>query len=243
MNRQGEMMRISRWCHSFSRYKVMALINAISLGVIFISEKAGRKLLGFLKKPKRKQELFDEFGKDAILPLLEENILVVENSNDMQYLVEVRQKLLDEISLELMYLLVTDHCNLQCRYCFEETPDLNKKFKPVHMTQEIAKKAIDLFVKLVEQYGNPTKIKVIHLYGGEPLLNPDIVKFAVLYVEKLKREKFFQADYEIAIVTNGVLLNEELAAFFAEHRVTVGLSIDGPRDINNVCRVAKKTED
>ncbi len=217
-------------------------MNAITLEIIFVSEKAGKKLFGFLKEPKRKQKLFDEFGRDVIVPLLEENILVVEDSDDMQYLAEVRQKLLGKISLELMYLLVTDYCNLQCRYCFEETPVLNKKFKPVYMTQEIAKKAIDLFVKFVDKYGNPRKKKIIHLYGGEPLLNPNIVKFAVLYAEKLKKEKSLSENYEIAIVTNGVLLDEELATFFAEHRVTVGLSIDGPKDINNVYRVAKKQE-
>jgi uncharacterized protein len=240
MEEQIEMIKISRWCHKLERKKIIALFNSISLGLVFLPKEIAENLFNFLEKPKEKKEIFKKFNKDIIIPLMEENILIPELRDDIQQLVETRQRLLEEVSLELMYLLVTDGCNLRCTYCFEETPVRTKEFKPTRMTKGTAKKAIDLFAKMSGRYGNPARKKVIHLYGGEPLLNPSVVKFAILYVNKLKNNGKLPSNCEIAIVTNGTLLNDNLATFFAKNNVTVGLSIDGPREINNIFRIAKK---
>jgi len=234
-----EKMKISRWCHIFEKKDTVALFHSLSLKVVFLHKKTSEIFFRTFKKAKTKQELVRKFGEKFVSSLLTEGIIVNQCLNEEKLLDGIRERLLKDISLELMYLLVTDHCNLRCRYCFEETPKTDDNFKPVSMKIETAKDAIDLFVGLLKKYSNPEKKKIIHLYGGEPLLNPKVVKFSVLYLKDLKKENKFLSNCEIAIVTNGVLMNDGLAKFFSDHKVTVGLSIDGPRDVNNTYRIAK----
>ena len=144
------------------------------------------------------------------------------------------------MSLELLYLLVTDGCNLRCSYCFEEAPLLTSSFQSTQMTNETIVKALDLFATMTARYGNPEKRKVIHLYGGEPLVNHRAVYKAVSYVDDLKARNILPGNCQIAIVTNGVLLNDRDARFFAAHNVTVGLSIDGPASITDLYRIPKR---
>lgn len=232
-------VKISRWCHSFQKDDVAALLHSLSLRILFLKKKTSRKLFRFLEKPRTKQELVEVFGENFTFSLSVGGIIVDEYLDETEFLNDVRKRLLDDITLEIMYLLVTDHCNLKCRYCFEEAPETDGNFKPISMNTETAKRAIDLFVGLLKKYSNPNKKKIIHLYGGEPLLNPEVVKFSVLYLERLKKVNELLSNCEMAIVTNGVLMNEGLAKFFSDHKVTVGLSIDGPRDMNNTYRIAK----
>ena len=58
-------------------------------------------------------EIEESVGADIVEALMNEGILVTDDFDDFGYLEEARQKLLKEITLELMYLLVTDHCNLR----------------------------------------------------------------------------------------------------------------------------------
>lgn len=235
-----ERVQISRWCHTFTRNGVMALFNSLTLEVSFLPEQEGKTLLTFLRSPQPRQETLKQYlAEEEFQSLLEQSILTTDPEQDAERIVKIREKLRDEISLELMYLLVTDWCNLRCTYCFEETPAVIKGFRPTHMTPEIAAKAVALFAKLTKQYGKPEREKVIHLYGGEPLINIKVVKSAVLEVERLKQEGILPRNCNVAIVTNGIFVTDAVAEFLAAHSVTVGLSIDGPRNVTNTYRVGK----
>jgi len=238
MNNQNPI-RMSRWAHFFERHGVTALFNSVSLGLMFLPEETSRSLESLLRKPKRMGEIKEAVGADVVEALVNENILVTDGFDDLKYFEGVRQKLSEEVTLELMYLLVTDHCNLRCGYCFEDAPIQIKPFHPIHMSVEIAREAIDLYARMVTRYSDPKKKKVIHLYGGEPLMNRDVVRFAVDYICELKARKRLPATCETAIVTNGIFLDDETARFLSEKGVTVGVSIDGPRAINNLYRKAK----
>lgn len=242
-NDKEDLVRISDWAHFFVRNGIMAFFNSISLGLAFVSEETGSLILDFFKEPKSKQNAEKELGFDVVNLLFNEGIIVFNNfKKEEDYFNGICQNLLHNVTLELMYIIVTDGCDLCCNYCFEDSPELNKPFRPTNMKRETAKLAIDLFSKMTAKYGSLEKKKVIHLYGGEPLLNYKVVKFAISYIQSLKREKVLPDNCQIAIITNGTFLSDKIAAFFFENDVTVGLSIDGPKDINNIHRFSKKKD-
>ena len=190
----------------------------------------------------RKQELRKQIGDEIFYHLKENSFIVPDETDDLKMLFTLREKLIETVKPSMLYLLLTDGCNLKCRYCFEDVPKIIGKFTPKMMSLDNTKKALNYFAKLIAKYGIKEQQTIIHLYGGEPMMNPEAVKTAVLHSQKLKRQGLLSNDCEIAIVTNGTLIDENFAKFFAENNVTVGLSIDGPKHINNAYRVAKDNQ-
>lgn len=80
--------------------------------------------------------------------------------------------------------------------------------------KETVIKAFDLFATMTAQHGNSEKKKVVHLYGGEPLVNRKAIYETVSHVDRLKTRGVLPDNCQIAIVTNGVLLNENDARFY-----------------------------
>lgn len=229
-------MQLSRWCYFFHHEGISALVNSLTLGVVYVSTKELHVLLEKLRSQ-------DDVGETELIQLLVSQGLLVENQAvDEAACVGIRERLKSEMSLELLYLLVTDGCNLRCTYCFEETPSVTSPFRSTRMTKETVLRALDLFAAMSTRHGNPEKKKVIHLYGGEPLVNRRAVYEAISYVSDLKVRGVLAKSCQVAIVTNGVLLCEEDARLFASHNVTVGLSIDGPASITDLYRIPKRRD-
>ena len=124
----------------------------------------------------------------------------------------------------LVEILVTQKCNLACRYCLAEAgPDMP------HMHPEVAHTAVDEAFKLPEDYP-----LAIQLSGGEPFVNFQLFKTLVEYIEEKQR----QANRSINVCTqsNGTLIDDEIAEFIKAHHVDIGVSIDGPSSMNNRSR-------
>lgn len=163
--------------------------------------------------------------------LTEEEMLIPSNIDELDVISKIQNRL-GKPEIEVMYLVLTDRCNMRCTYCFLET-EAPVGFKPSNMSIETAKRAIDLFARFLA--ANP-KRKYIQLYGGEPLLNVKTLKYAVSYINHLKREGKLLKNVYISLVTNGTLLNEEIALFLKENEVSVGVSIDGDKKVMDAHR-------
>lgn len=126
-------------------------------------------------------------------------------------------------STGLHIFVITDSCNMSCRYCQaqNECPKTTKL-----MSAEVAKKASDIALS------SPQKAITIEFQGGEPLLNFEIIKYAVLYIEKNKKDK----NVDFSIVTNLTLLTDEIIDFIKEHHINISTSIDGPMQLHNYNR-------
>ena len=122
--------------------------------------------------------------------------------------------------IESMVLLVTEACNFACTYCYGSYPE-----KQSVMKVDIAKKSVDLAIKL--------GVKELIFFGGEPLLNFQLIKEIVEYTECLS----FQG--ALRITTNGSLITDSIAAFLAEHNIEVSVSMDGSRTQHDLTRVFK----
>ena len=98
------------------------------------------------------------------------------------------------------------------------------------MDLETGKKALDF---LVAHSGNRRNLEV-DFFGGEPLMNWEVVKALTLYGEELNRTK--NKNLRFTLTTNGLGLNDEVNAFLNEHMKNVVLSVDGRRDVNDRMR-------
>ena len=124
-------------------------------------------------------------------------------------------------------------CNLDCAYCFFLSKEMLYPGSRFRMADDL----LELYVRqLIESHAQAPEVQVAW-QGGEPtLMGVEFFRRSVELVDACLRPGQ-RAAYSIQ--TNGTLLDEEWAAFFAEHDFLVGISIDGPRDLHDVYRVNK----
>lgn len=130
--------------------------------------------------------------------------------------------------IKAMCLHVAHDCNIRCKYCFASQGDFEGDRSL--MSLETGKKALEF---LVENSGNRRNLE-LDFFGGEPLMNFEVVKQLVDYGRSL--EKGRNKNFRFTITTNGVLLNEENTAYINEHMDNVVLSIDGRKEVNDKMR-------
>lgn len=128
-----------------------------------------------------------------------------------------------------LILQTTQQCNFKCRYC---TFAGNGAFERTHtnkaMTFETAKHAIDFLF----EHSADSKEVLISFYGGEPLLEFELIKNCILYSEKL----FFVKKCIYSIATNASLLKHDMIDFFVSHNVQLDISLDGLEDVQDFSR-------
>ncbi|MCP5103938.1 MAG: radical SAM protein, partial [bacterium] len=121
-------------------------------------------------------------------------------------------------------IAITQQCNLRCSYCY-----IGKK-KSV-MTVETARQTIDFIFK----HAPPGEKIEIGFFGGEPLLEFDLVKT----ITEMTRNhpSFAKVPVEFTVVTNGTIFSPEIADFITRHDMGFGISCDGPPESQDMFRV------
>lgn len=136
--------------------------------------------------------------------------------------------------------VVTESCNLNCTYCYET----HKTGKV--MTKEIAKEAVDMILdkERVNGYYDPeySSSVILEFIGGEPLLNIEVIDYAVEYFKKrtLELHHPWNQNYMISMSSNGTLYFDEKVQDFLrrnEGRVDLGITIDGNKELHDKCRL------
>ncbi|SHH24784.1 uncharacterized protein SAMN02745245_00880 [Anaerosphaera aminiphila DSM 21120] len=130
--------------------------------------------------------------------------------------------------VKAMCLHVAHDCNLRCEYCFASQGDFHGQ--RLLMTEEVGKKALDY---LLENSGSRVNLEV-DFFGGEPLMNFDLIKKLVDYGRS--KEKEYNKHFRFTVTTNGVLLNDEINDYINENMDNVVLSLDGRKEINDYMR-------
>ena len=130
--------------------------------------------------------------------------------------------------VKALCLHVAHDCNLACRYCFAEEGEYHGR--RAIMSLETGKKALRY---LAEHSGTRRNLEV-DFFGGEPLLNFDVVKELVAYGREIEKQS--DKHFRFTITTNGVLLNDEVMEFCNREMDNVVLSIDGRKEVNDRMR-------
>lgn len=175
-----------------------------------------------LKKKYTENEISEAYNE--IKSLIEQGMLYSSIKN-IEEVVSSKQM---NKGLKALCLHVSHDCNLRCEYCFASSGDYNSG--RILMDKEVALKAIDY---LVQNSNNRHNIE-IDFFGGEPLMNFDVVKETVTYGRKL--EKTTGKHFYFTITTNGTLLDKEKISFINENMDNVVISIDGRKEVHNAVR-------
>lgn len=131
--------------------------------------------------------------------------------------------------VKAMCLNIAHDCNLRCKYCFASTGDFGKGRKL--MTFETGKKAIDFML----EKSLDRKNLELDFFGGEPLMNFDVVKQIVEYARSKEAE--YDKKFRFTITTNGLLLDDDKMEFINKEMSNVVLSIDGRKSVNDYMRI------
>jgi uncharacterized protein len=148
---------------------------------------------------------------------------------------DIRQFVLRNCLLQLT-LNVTEDCNFRCKYCvYSNNYKYTRHHSDRYMYFSIAKKSIDHFFSLTKEglRYNPLRVPAVGFYGGEPLLNFDLIKECVEYIED--KYKMYHTHY--VLTTNGSLLDEEKANWLMQYDFSISISLDGPEDEHDRLRV------
>ena len=177
--------------------------------------------------------------KDIFEQLRESRIITHGDSEDRSVLERARHRLNPPFP-HLLYLVITDKCNMACEYCFVKY-NRSSKYKEKIMSNDTAKKALDFFSTEIRRNNEDDfkKEKQIIFYGGEPLLNFPVIKFSVEYIELLKEKGYLTPNTVLSIVTNGTLLSTNIANFFRANKISMGISLDGDKIVTNQNRPLK----
>ncbi len=138
--------------------------------------------------------------------------------------------------IKALCLHICNDCNLRCKYCFADEGTYHTQER-AYMSEEVGKKAIDF---LIAHSGKRNNLEV-DFFGGEPLMNLDVVKAIVEYARS--REKESGKSFNFTMTTNCVLLNDKNIEWLNKEMYNVVLSIDGRHDVHRAVRKAVNGKD
>ncbi len=133
-----------------------------------------------------------------------------------------------ETVVKALCLHIAHDCNLACQYCFAEEGEYHGR--RALMSFEVGKKALDF---LVANSGSRVNLEV-DFFGGEPLMNWQVVKDLVAYGRSL--EEPHNKKFRFTLTTNGVLLNDDILEFANKEMANIVLSIDGRKCVHDKMR-------
>ena len=134
--------------------------------------------------------------------------------------------------VKALCLHIAHDCNLACRYCFAEEGEYHGR--RALMSFEVGKKALDF---LIANSGSRKNLEV-DLFGGEPLMNWQVVKDLVAYGRE--QEKIHNKNFRFTLTTNGVLVDDEVMEFCNREMGNVVMSIDGRKEVHDYMRPFRK---
>lgn len=130
--------------------------------------------------------------------------------------------------IKALCLHIAHTCNLNCEYCFASQGKYHGD--RALMSFEVGKRAIDF---LIENSGSRVNLEV-DFFGGEPLMNFDVVKQIVAYARIIEKEK--NKNFRFTLTTNGMLVDDDVIEFANKECHNVVLSLDGRKEVHDHLR-------
>ncbi|MCD6115638.1 radical SAM protein [bacterium] len=144
----------------------------------------------------------------------------------------IKESMLSNISK--ITLVVTEDCNLRCKYCiYSDSYKYHRIHSEKYMSLTVMKKAVDFYLK----YSSKVQEKTISFYGGEPLLNFKLIAACVKYIKEKHKGAI-----RLLMTTNATLLNKDIIKYLVENNFSLLISLDGPERIHDRYRVFKNSK-
>lgn len=194
-------------------------IYSFVTGKLFLPSKCGKEIITSVKDEEELQKLFDnqvisEQEKIGLMTLLFDYKNEMENNDEV---------------LEKLQLVVTNICNLQCDYCYEQKGQLIKN--SMMMTPQKAREIIDFFFKKYRY------IKSISFFGGEPLMNAKTIEEICRYLD----ERYSGRYGTLFMISNFYEVTSDALEMINKYKIKLTVSLDGNSALN--ChRKTKKME-
>ena len=226
-------MKISKYVHKYIKRGYAIYYHSLRMQVIILSISDSNELENAIK-----EERIPKLKEDTLNILKEYKILVESDKEIEEKIINLRNNW-PEPYISLAYFVLTEQCNLACKYCFLGNSDISAtKVTNYPMSKKSAKKALEYFSKQTMKDMNQfNDRKEIIFYGGEPLVNFNTLKYVVDESKKMQNKGLLSQDLHFLMVTNGLLLNDEIIKFLIEEKIGVSISVDGADSEKNKLRV------
>lgn len=203
-------------------YDIIALYENMDTEAIVTEIMERYRVAGTVVKEQEIREAIEEMEE-----LKEQGSLFTEDIYK-NYIIDFKKR---QTVVKALCLHIAHDCNLACRYCFAEEGEY--KGRRALMSYEVGKQALDF---LIQHSGNRRNLEV-DFFGGEPLMNFDVVKQLVAYGRE--QEVLHDKKFRFTLTTNGILLDDDIIEFINQEMSNVVLSIDGRKEVNDFMRPAR----
>ncbi len=203
------------------------VVDDVTYDVIaMFEEKSGEEIIEALKGTYPESEIKEAL--DEVQSLKDDEELFTKDAYE-NYIMDFKKR---PTVVKALCLHIAHDCNLACQYCFAEEGEYHGR--RALMSYETGKQALDF---LIANSGQRRNLEV-DFFGGEPLMNFDVVKQLVAYGRE--QEKLHDKHFRFTLTTNGVLLNDDIMEFANKEMDNVVLSIDGRKEVHNRMRPFRK---
>ncbi|MGY3413055.1 radical SAM protein with 4Fe4S-binding SPASM domain [Bradyrhizobium sp. GM5.1] len=138
--------------------------------------------------------------------------------------------------LSRMAIMLTEHCNIACPYCYEHRdPEVFYHPDPKKRTMSESS-ALDLLERVYRVWPS---IGTLFFFGGEPLLKRDIIERICKAIDA-NEIPGVETRPRFAMITNAVLLEEEARKLVTSYNFELNISLDGPPLVNDMTRITRK---
>lgn len=168
---------------------------------------------------------FEESKNEKIkYDILKENSLFFYSTKEISYIAKASD------TVFFSFAPITK-CNLRCKYCFA---DSGEKYNDAKKEMD-SLTALDISNYLIDNFPNINKFRLDFVSGGEPLLGFEKLKEIISSIQDLFKKR--NKKLTIWLCTNATLLNEDIIKWLDDNRILIGISIDGPSQVHNSCRI------
>lgn len=225
--------KLSRYVSVYEKNGIIALHNSITQEVTYCEKIIYDMMLLDCDK-------LIEFNPSILEEAITKKILINTDFNEDIVIQRIREIIGTTPNFRTMYLILTDKCNLACKYCFvrdETSVDLKEQT----MSEQTAFKAIDLFshelMRSPNQWENSPSIIVF--FGGEPLANKQVFISSVKHIKKMKDEGKLPHRLALFLNTNGTIMDSEILETIKSNDISASISIDGYQECHDANRIYK----
>ena len=219
--------------HKFSMNGVNVVIDVFS-GAVHVADDTMYDIVDAYENCSR-DEILNKFTGKYSADELNETMDELDElrKNEMLYAPDIYENVIDFIDarepvVKALCLHIAHDCNLKCKYCFAEEGEYHGHRSL--MSSKVGKAAIDFLIKASGKRRNLE----VDFFGGEPLMNFDVVKEIVEYGRE--QEKLYNKNFRFTITTNGILLNDDIIDYINKNMHNVVISLDGRKEINDMMR-------